>query len=275
MSMRDVLPTLLRPFASVWYRINPGARILMYHRVADLLEYDQLTVSTQQFEAQMAWLVANRNVKPLGELLERVREGTAGRNLVAVTFDDGYLDNLENALPILEKYQVPATIYVTSEFASQSRSHPRYKGDARRLHLNWSEIGKLGRHPLISIGSHTVSHPMLSELGDAESACEIIDSKSEIESHTGLTVLDFCFPSGNYSERELITVAQAGYRSAVTVKPGINDGAADVFALRRTEVTAKDSPVVLAQKLDGAFDLFHWLLDLKRERHFSAQRKQA
>lgn len=275
MSLRDLLPVLLKPFANVWYRINPGARILMYHRVADLPEYDQLTVTTANFEKQIAWLARNRNVKPLGDLLERIQEGTAGRNLVAVTFDDGYLDNLENALPILEKYQVPATIYVTSAFAAQSASHPRYRSDPKRLHLNWSEISKLARHPLITIGSHTVTHPMLSELGAEASALEIRDSKLAIEEHTGMDVLDFCYPSGNYTERELDLVMQAGYRSAVTVKPGINDGKANLFALRRTEVTDRDTVTVLAQKLDGAFDFFHWLLDIKRERGFSANRKHA
>ncbi|MDO6459861.1 polysaccharide deacetylase family protein [Granulosicoccaceae sp. 1_MG-2023] len=275
MSLRDVLPSLVRPFSRLWFGLNPGARILMYHRVADLPAYDQLTVSTANFERQIAWLAANREVVSLPDLLAQISEGRPAANRVVITFDDGYLDNLENALPVLEKYQVPATIYVTSEFAAQSSSHPRYRGDSRRLHLNWTEVGRLGRHPLITIGSHTVTHPMLSELDAAGAEREISRSKADIETHTGLDVIDFCYPSGNFTERERESVKKAGYRSAVTVKPGSNNACADVFALRRTEVTDKDTPAQLAQKLDGAFDIFHWLLDLKREKTFSANRKQA
>lgn len=271
--IRDLLPLLASPFAKVWYSIKPGARILMYHRVSVQGEYDQLNVDPENFDAQIKWLSEHRDVKPLPEVINEIREGKAHKNTVAVTFDDGYLDNLENALPILEKYNVPATIYVTSDFASQKLSHYRYRSEKKRLHLNWQEIHKLSEHRLIHIGSHTVTHPMLSELDDDHVAAEIKDSKSDIERNISVNVADFCYPSGNYTEREKALVESNGYASAVTVKPGANNGTSDLFALKRTEITDRDTVVVLKQKLDGAFDIFHWLLDIRREMKFTKQRQ--
>lgn len=271
--VRNLLPLVASPFARAWYSIKPGARILMYHRVSIQSQYDQLNVEPENFDTQIKWLSENRDVKPLPEVLTEIREGRAHKNTIAVTFDDGYLDNLENALPILEKYNVPATIYVTSDFASQKLSHYRYRSEKKRLHLNWQEVLKLSEHPLIHIGSHTVTHPMLSELDDEHVIAEITNSKSDIERNISANVTDFCYPSGNYTERERVLVESHGYTSAVTVKPGANNGTSDLFALKRTEVTNRDSVVELKQKLDGAFDIFHWLLDVKREMKFSKQRQ--
>ncbi len=271
--VRKLLPLIALPFAKIWYSLKPGARILIYHRVSVRSYYDQLSVDPDNFDAQIKWLSENRDLKPLPIVIDDIRAGRTRKNTVAVTFDDGYLDNLENALPVLEKYNVPATIYVTSDFASQKVSHYRYRSEKKRLHLNWQEIHKLSEHPLIHIGSHTVSHPMLSELDDEKALAEIKDSKSAIELNINADVADFCYPSGNYTEREKLLVERNGYTSAVTVKPGANNGSSDLFALKRTEITDRDTVTVLQQKLDGAFDIFHWLLDIKREMMFSRQRQ--
>ena len=274
LSFRELLPVFARPFARLWYALNPGARILMYHRVSDRDDYDQLTVSPDNFEEQIRWLNENRRLLSLPDLISAIQNGSAAKNSVAITFDDGYLDNLENALPILEKYQVPATIYVTSDFAAQKISHPRYRSDSKRLHLNWQEVRSLAQHPLIRIGSHTKTHPMLSQVPLEQVTAEIRDSKADIEQMTGVEVSDFCYPSGNFTEREERIVRESGYTNAVTVKPGINNRKTGLFALRRTEITDRDSLNILEQKLDGAFDIFHWLLDVKREMNFSRQRER-
>ncbi len=272
-SLRDLLPQLILPLTRMWYKFNKGARILMYHRIADLDNYDQLTVGVENFENQMAWLSSNRKVFSLSDVVERISKGKPDTNLIAVTFDDGYLDNLEYALPILEKYQIPATIFITSDFAAQRKSHPRYQNESKRLHLNWQEVKKLSNHPLITIGSHTITHPMLSEQSDNDALVEVSGSKSEIEASLAMGVRHFCYPSGNFTEREETYVQQCGYISAVTVKPGMNTNKSNLYALRRTEVTDRDSLKLLQQKLDGAFDIFHYLLNVYREWNFFLQRR--
>lgn len=93
----------------------PGPSVLIYHRVADdPVDAQMLAVSPDHFSAQLKHLVDRCQVVPLGDLLSRIDAGLPTDSMVAVTFDDGYADNLHQALPIIESHQVPVTIFVAS-----------------------------------------------------------------------------------------------------------------------------------------------------------------
>lgn len=263
--MRKAIANVCRPFTRQWNQWKPGARVLMYHRVTDLGEYDQLTVTPTRFEEQLSTLQRECSVLGLGEALEN------DKSSVVITFDDGYLDNYLEAAPLLKKYNLPALIYLTSDFADQNASHPRYTSK-ERLHMNWSEVHALQSDGSISFGSHTCTHPMLSELSDADSKREIVESKQRLEDKLGTAAVSFAYPNGNYGEREVDFVREAGYQHAVTVKPGVNRLGADPLQLRRTEVTDRDAAQEFAAKLDGALDPVHLILDMKREWQFGRRR---
>lgn len=268
--LRSGIAALCRPVTRMLQELRPGLRVLMYHRVARLPGYDQLTVSPQRFEQQMRVLVASRKVVTLEHGLRSLRDGDLQENLVAVTFDDGYLDNLHEAAPILQHYGVPATIFVTTQFCDQTSSHPRYAGAtvAARLHLNWGEVVDLADRGF-EIGSHTLSHPYLPSLTEERASQEIVQSRIRIEQRLQRPVRYFCYPSGDLSRREVRLVADAGYEAAVSVAPGINRARGDFMQLRRTEVTERDDPDAFALKLDGAFDPVHVLLHARRRRRFA------
>jgi peptidoglycan/xylan/chitin deacetylase (PgdA/CDA1 family) len=267
--MRRILALGLWPYAKVTSAMRPGLRILMYHRVANLPAYDQLTVSPSRFERQMRQLAEGHQVVSLAEGLQALAAGPLRRPLVAVTFDDGYLDNLSEAAPILAYHGIPATVFVTTRFCDQAANHPRYGLSAQRLHLNWEEVATLAAMPGITIGSHTLSHPYLPTLSDAEAQHEIEDSRREIQARLGLTTDYFCYPSGDLSPRELQLVRQTGYSAAVSVSPGVNHASADRFQLRRTEITDRDDNFDFNLKLTGAFDPLHRLLHARRTRRFA------
>ncbi len=94
---------------------EPKALVLMYHRVAEL-ETDvwRLAVRPQNFEEQLQVLRSNWHVVPLPELVHDMTQGRLRRNSIALTFDDGYLDNYAIARPLLEKYNLPATFFICS-----------------------------------------------------------------------------------------------------------------------------------------------------------------
>lgn len=263
--MRKAIANVCRPFTRQWNRWNPGARVLMYHRVTDLGAYDQLTVTPTRFEEQLSALQSERCVLGLGEALE------SDKSSVVITFDDGYLDNYQEAALLLKKYSLPALIYLTSDFVDQNASHPRYKSK-ERLHMNWVEVHALQSDGLISFGSHTCTHPMLSELSAADSKREIVESKQRLEDKLGTAVVSFAYPNGNFGEREVDFVREAGYQHAVTVKPGVNRSGTDPLQLRRTEVSDRDAATEFAAKLDGALDPVHRILDMKREWQFGRRR---
>jgi peptidoglycan/xylan/chitin deacetylase (PgdA/CDA1 family) len=94
--------------------LNPPPLILMYHRIAhDVIDPWQLCVSPENFAAQMACICRERRPMPLRELATALAQGRCPRNAVVVTFDDGYRDNLDAALPVLERFDVPATVFCT------------------------------------------------------------------------------------------------------------------------------------------------------------------
>lgn len=268
--MRSAIASVCRPFTRTWQKLRPGLRVLMYHRVADLPEFDQLTVSPRRFEQQMRQLATSSRVVSLADGLRALREGGPREPLVAVTFDDGYLDNLVEAAPVLLRHAIPATVFVTTRFCDQSASHPRFarSGATSRLHLNWEEVAELAAAG-IEIGSHTLSHPYLPTLPLDQARREIAHSRADIERNLGRVVRYFCYPSGDLGPRELRLVAEAGYEAAVSVAPGLNRGDFDPMQLRRTEITDRDDARAFALKLDGAFDPLHAVLHARRRRRFA------
>jgi peptidoglycan/xylan/chitin deacetylase (PgdA/CDA1 family) len=85
----------------------------------------------------------------------------------------------------------------------------------------------------VEVGSHTVTHPILTQIEDEQLGCELSHSRSKLESELGREVYLFCYPNGNYDARVMGEVARSGYRCAVTTDPGMNDEGSDPLALKR------------------------------------------
>ena len=257
------------PGALLARSLRPGLRVLMYHRVRATSEFDQLSVHPDRFEQQMAQLRRSGHVLSLDQALDGVRQGSITEPAFAVTFDDGYLDNLRVALPILKAHGIPATIFVTVAFCDQSVRHARYQSEDGRLHLDWDEVRELAAQPGILIGSHTLTHPHLPRLSTIDAQREIAESRLRIEAQIARPVVHFCYPSGDLSGRDVQLVRGAGYRSAVTVAPGVNRHGTDPYLLHRTEVTDRDVSWAFALKLFGSYDGLHTLLHRRRLRQLA------
>ena len=132
--------------------IRPKPVILMYHRVAEP-EIDPwgLAVSAAHFDEQMAWLRASRTVMPLAELVDRYKRKVLPRDAVAITFDDGYVDNLTNAKPILGRYELPATLFLATGTVG-SRTEYWWDELARLILLN-----RDGIDATVQIGAEAVA----------------------------------------------------------------------------------------------------------------------
>lgn len=267
--LRRLAGTVFLPGAYLLSRIQSGIRILMYHRVSPTDVYDQLTVTPERFAAQMDYLQRHCRILGFAQAIDELQSSESLRPGVVVTFDDGYLDNLRFALPILRQFDIPATIFVTTAFCDQVARHPRYPDSPERLHLNWHEVRVLADTPGITIGSHTLTHPYLSRTSSAEALAEIRSSKERLGLEILRPVEFFCYPSGDVTAREQQMVQEAGYRAAVTVSPGANYHGAVLQALRRTEVTDRDGVVDLFMKVHGAYDPIHRLLHWRRCRSFA------
>ena len=267
-TVRLLLAVLFWPLAWCRDRLSPGVRILMYHRVDQLPGYDQLTVTPQVFSRQMTWLARRRRVVSLSQALDELERGDVRRGTVVITFDDGYLDNLQHALPVLTEHGLPATVFVTTGFANGQGSHPRYPG-SQGLHMDWQQLKQWQAAGPYELGAHSVTHPYLSRTSNEQCEREIADCLRDFDREQVSHNQCFCYPSGDVTAREAGLVEGSGYRAAVTVAPGVNHAGTNRFLLYRTEITDRDTGLGFILKLAGAFDLIHVLLHWQRRIRFS------
>ena len=236
-------------------------RVLMYHKVNDLWP-NPTTVPVHVFEKQMA-LLAELGYTPvsldavLGHYLrgEPLPEGA-----VLITFDDGYRDNLRNALPVLSRHGYPAVLFAPVGFLDGVRPLPHEESlrllGIRNETVDWAELAELEAGG-VRVESHGIGHRPLSELEPADAAREIALSKLRLEERLGREVEAFAFVKGSladYRPEHASLVQQAGYKLAFTSVSGANGPATDRFRLRRYNVEpypARTFELVLA----GACDL--------------------
>ena len=302
--------------------------ILLYHRVSDLPSDPHLLSVTQAHFAEHLEIL-RRHTRPmlLRDMVRALRDNNVPRRAIAVTFDDGYADNLHNAKPLLERHDVPATIYVTSGYVGASREFfhdkleemflqpgklpqllrltigghthywdlgddARYSEDAYQRNRAWhilkvenptarhsvyrslcqlfftlqdderrqalealatwagtklscrptyralepEEVRMLTNGGLVEVGSHTMTHPVLSALPFAQQRDEIQQSKTFLEEMLGRPVMSFAYPYGTRSDYTAETVAivrEAGYDHACSNFEGLVWQGTDPWQLPR------------------------------------------
>ena len=188
--------------------------ILCYHNVGRApgdSRFKLLYVSQLQFERQL-WTIrrlrAARCVHGGGTAPSR-RQAKSKR--VVLTFDDGYVDTLTQALPLLRKYGFTATCYVVSgAIGTHNRWDAAFLSETKPL-LNREQLQQWLAAGM-EIGSHSCSHPKLQDLDD-ESACrEIADSRDQLGKMFGVPIEHFCYPFGRFANATVELVKRAGYR---------------------------------------------------------------
>ena len=296
------------------------ARVLMYHRFGP----GPRRLDAVAFERHLQYLVRHFEVRPLDEVARSLgSDRGVRRQPVALTVDDGYADFAEVAYPLLQRYGVPATVFVVTRFLDGNFwlwfdavhylvHHARATAAEVSLpsaHLTldlssaaareraWSEIGEqcLRMDPatrqaaidaletaldvplpalptgdyramsweqlsrldadLVTVGSHTRTHPVLSRCSDEYIGHEVSLSKQEVEERLGRLVTAFCYPNGqpeDYDRRCIDAVRAAGYRCATVAHGAVSPGA-DVYTLRR--MAAPFDVAAFERAVDGVTQL--------------------
>lgn len=287
---------------------SPGVRILTFHRVlgneaaSSPGDYRRMQgfSTCSEFERYIAYLKRHYRVLALPEALISLRGGKSiPPYSVAITFDDGYADNLDNAYPILVRHQVPATIFLTTGFigtnrspwfqriynlikntslqrinldghgieldlsSSVSRAHAMEKivsylarlpqerknclieqlvdelgpsldkPDQEDKMLSWDDVRTMAQSGLISIGSHTVTHSVLTMMEASQVEEEVTRSRQELEAVMGHSPTLFSYPMGQFQDLHKETLRRAGYLYAFTGGRGLNRPTTDPYALKR------------------------------------------
>lgn len=230
--------------------------VLMYHQIDAPpprgTALRGLTVAPKSFARQMALLhvlgyrgLSMRDVMPY---LQGEKQG----KVVGLTFDDGYQNNVQHALPVLQKYGFTATCYgVSSMMGATNRWDEGLVAEKPLMSLDdwktWRDAG-------MDVGSHTRTHAKLTELPPDQARAQIADSKQELEDALGCEVSHFCYPYGWFSPAHRDMVAQAGYRTATTTVRGRVHPGADPFALQRIMVARATHLVQFAAKVMTGYE---------------------
>ena len=203
---------------------GPKILVLNYHQVGS--NFTPLCVPTHLFDEQMLYLKENGYITITPEELYEGIEGTMvlPERPVLITFDDGYVDNYNNAMPILKKYGMRATIFVVPGFTSVQANY-----------LTWEQLKEMEKNGF-TIQSHTLNHRALEELPDDEIRAELLNSKILIEKNLGHSVDFLAYPTGTYNLHIAGIAKDVGYKAAYTIKYGSVDKGSNIYALERVPI---------------------------------------
>lgn len=207
--------------------------ILTFHSISQ--GNSPLKISPELFAEQMAWLKSNARILSLGEVVTCLLERRAlPERTVVLTFDDGFRNFRDCAVPVLRRFDFPATIFVPTGYCGGTNSWPGQPEWVQREELlSWQEITDLASRGFI-FGAHTVTHPRLPALSLAEAEREIKSSKTEIEEHIQRSVDFFAYPFGGWNPA-VRDLASKHYRAACSTGAGVLEADAHPFALPRVD----------------------------------------
>ncbi|MEM9348802.1 MAG: glycosyltransferase [Pseudomonadota bacterium] len=226
--------------------------ILNFHRVtpdpvpAALAPYCH---TPDQFEAQLQYFAQNGfyGVTLDEWQAQRARwRGMPGRAL-AITFDDGYVDFLEHALPILEKYGFPVTVFLVTDLVGKTAEWDARYGPPAPL-MTWAQI-KQAAEKGVQFGSHTTSHPLLTTLSPREVADQAHRSRSEIEQNLGQRVDSVAYPYGDFNEIVGRIFEDNGYTLGLDTSGDPAEIHDRPMAMGRIELLPADGPEKIASKI--------------------------
>lgn len=221
-----------------------GLRILCYHAVGTDLPGDPygLSVDASAFRRQMELVASGRFGRPAslgGARLDGAAE-------LAVTFDDGFLDTLTAAAPVLASLKLPFTVAVTASFV----------GAGKPPHMSVAALRELAKVPGAEIGAHGARHRRMAECGDAELERELAESRGFLADALGAPPTVMTWPHGSASRRTAEFARRAGFVRAGCSLYGVNEPGREPLLLRRTEITGFDSEADFLRKCSGAWDWF-------------------
>ncbi|MCY7348127.1 MAG: polysaccharide deacetylase family protein [Pyrinomonadaceae bacterium] len=211
-------------------------KAIVYHTISThkVSLPSNIDITPECFEQHLKWLAKrSERVVPLSRLLTEA----VNKSLIAITFDDGYEDNLSVALPLLEKYNLPATIFMVAGFIGK-------KG-----YLTGKDLAILAAHPLITIGSHTLWHRHLTDLSFSEARHELIASKQILEETINQPVDFLAYPYGDCNQIIEQISAECGYRAAWSVWNGNNS----LHSLWRVPLGTNDNLLRFIAKISSAY----------------------
>lgn len=276
--MSSLVYKILRYSGTAWL----WRELLQRKKVTFLLFHD---MSAADAERNFTYIKRHYNIINLYDYLSAVKNGTSlPHKAVVITFDDGHISNYD-MLPIIQKLQIPVTIFLCSGIVGTHRhfwfrhnQEVKEKVELFKQMPNGQRLEELKAYgfeqqieypdiqalttkqieemkPWVDFQSHTCFHPILPQCDDATAELEIRNSRQQLEDSFRLSVNVLSYPNGDYSARDIRLAKDAGYICGVTVDTGYNDLSSDLFRLKRISAGDAKTATELMVKASGCYAL--------------------
>lgn len=231
-------------------RPRPGVVVLAYHRVGALTAAAEIDMPRAVFAQQMEEIASRATTLDAAMADLHDPPATPGRDLV-VTFDDGTVDFVEEALPELVRCQVPALLYVATAHVDEGIAFP---GGGRPL--TWNAIRDAVATGLVAIGSHTHSHALLDRCPAPVAADELDRSIALIGEHVGVAPAHFAYPKALAGSTSVSAEVACRFQTAAIAGTRPNRyGATDPYRLARSPIQTSDGMRWFRRKIDGGMSV--------------------
>lgn len=252
MNLQRLVGRISRSVGALRAGARPGLRVLLYHGVGRDMPKDTygMSVTPRAFADQMRWLreESGYDIVSLAAGAAALERRTLAGTTVAVTFDDGFLDVLTEAAPVMAKYQIPFTVFVVGGYLERPPVPHRY--------LDVPALRELAAVPHASIGAHGFTHRPLTRLSDEVLDDELRKSREALRMSLGELPSSIGYPHGAVNRRVLGRVEAAGFAIGATSFVGVNDSNVHPLHLHRTEILAADGLEQVAGKVRGNYDWY-------------------
>lgn len=256
--------------------------IVQRNKVTFLLFHDMDVVDA---ERNFTYLKKHYHIIGLSDYLKAVQNQTKlPKKSVVITFDDGHVSNYQ-MLPVVQRLQIPVTIFLCSSIVGTQRHFWFRHSDEMKSQVEalkqltnkqrlealkqfgfeqqkeYDDTQALSKEQIaemkdvVDFQSHTCSHPILPRCDNTEARWEIAGSKQQLDSDYGLIIVALSYPNGDYSIRDIKMAKEAGYNCGVTVDSGYNDLDTDLFRIKRFSVNDAKSITELMVKASGVYAL--------------------
>ena len=262
--MKKIIKYLFYKIFNVFFfnKLKNRINIFCFHRVLPKKNYltekdlkkKDFIVTNIFFENFIKNLIVEYNCLSLDEILNKKKLKKDTKKIAHVTFDDGYKDNLKYALPILLKYNVPATIFISDGYVGRKIKKNFLCATKAEDFLDWNDVKKLNRYKIIEIGCHTFGHPNLSKLNNFALNHEINLSKKNIEKKIKKNLKYFAYPYGGKNEvssNVVSFVKKANFKLAFTAQCQKIDVIKNKMKVSRYFVTEKCTKKIINARLNG------------------------
>jgi len=253
--MRRRLGQLVKAASAAYDVVRPGGdglAVLLYHRVGARTPVS-VDLPRALFAEQLALLTERYQVLTLDEAATQLQAGEPprGKPAVAVTFDDGTADFLEEAVPVLVEHGVPATLYVATAFVEEQRPFPDDGQPA-----TWSQLADAVSTGLVTLGSHTHTHLLLDRADGPTAADELDRSIALLGERVGVTATHFAYPKALAGSAAADAEVRRRFTTAAVAGTRLNGWqGTDLHQLARTPIQVTDGMRWFARKADGGLRL--------------------